>query len=297
MKKRVPDKFWFPWWPDKWIFGSVRIECTPAERGIWVDLLSLASKDDGHIRANEETPYPLQQLAGMLIIPEDELEAAINKFIETEKLTKAKTGTLYITKWDKYQFSDRHKRRLEGEMSDETDIVSDDEDAILNKSTLEDNKLNNNEREILNLLKAVKNYNFNFEKDIEHIRKLFVEFPKVNILEEVKNKCTWWLDHPILKKSNPRSQLRNWMKKAVEFQKERKQSDRIGEKKEGDWQPPSKEEEEYSVALNLKVDEIKKKYALNIEIAQGKLETEKVYDKMKEEIEVWSKEYWEKQNK
>ncbi|GAI03977.1 unnamed protein product, partial [marine sediment metagenome] len=56
MKDRTTDKFWFPWWPDKWIFGSVRIEFSPAERGMWVDMLSLASKDNGHIRANEETP-------------------------------------------------------------------------------------------------------------------------------------------------------------------------------------------------------------------------------------------------
>ena len=90
----------------------MRIECTPAERGIWVDLLSLASKDDGHIRANEDTPYPLQQLSGMLLIPEDELEAAIQKFIKTKKLIKEKTGTLYIATWDKYQFTDRHKRRI-----------------------------------------------------------------------------------------------------------------------------------------------------------------------------------------
>lgn len=143
MKKRVPDKFWFPWWPDKWIFGSVRIECTPAERGIWVDLLSLASKDDGHIRANEDTPYPLEQLSGMLIIPIEDLTAAITKFLTTEKLTRLKSGTLYITKWDKYQFTDRHKRRIESEMSAKKDIVSKKEAPILNKSTLNKNILNN----------------------------------------------------------------------------------------------------------------------------------------------------------
>jgi len=141
MKKRVPDKFWFPWWPDKWIFGSVRIECTPAERGIWVDLLSLASKDNGHIRANEETSYPLQQLAGMLIIPENQLKDAINKFIKCGKLTKNKNGTLYITTWEKYQFSERHKRRLESEMSEKTDTMADDKDAILNNNTVNNNKV------------------------------------------------------------------------------------------------------------------------------------------------------------
>ena len=144
MKKRIPDKFWFPWWPDKWIFGSVRIEFTPAERGIWVDMLSLASKDDGHIRANEETPYPLTQLAGMLIIPEKELDAAIKKFIKHKKLTKLKSGTLYVTKWEKYQFSERHKRRVEDEMSDNPDTTSKKETPILNNNKINKNTLNNN---------------------------------------------------------------------------------------------------------------------------------------------------------
>jgi len=138
MKKRTSDKFWFPFWVDKWIFGSIRIECTTAERGIWVDLLSLASKDDGHIRANEETPYPLQQLSGMLIIPEKELDAAISKFIKNKKLTRLKSGTLYVSKWDKYQFSDRHKRRVEPGMSAKTDMASEKKDAIIYN-----NKVNN----------------------------------------------------------------------------------------------------------------------------------------------------------
>ena len=115
MKDRISDKYWFPWWPDKWIFGSIRIEFSPAERGIWVDMLSLASKDSGHIRANEETPYPIQQLAGMLIIPEDILIKAIDKFVKFEKITKTKAGTLYVTKWEKYQFTERHKRRIEND--------------------------------------------------------------------------------------------------------------------------------------------------------------------------------------
>ena len=144
MKKRVPDKFWFPWWPDKWIFGSVRIEFTPAERGMWVDMLSLASKDDGHIRANEDTPYPIGQLAGMLIIPEKELDAAIKKFIKNNKLTKLKSGTLYVTKWEKYQFSDRWKREIEKGSSDKTEGCSAKKKPILNNSTLNNSKLDNN---------------------------------------------------------------------------------------------------------------------------------------------------------
>jgi len=231
MKKRTPDNFWFPWWPDKWIFGSVRIECTPAERGIWVDLLSLASKDDGHIRANEETPYPLRQLAGMLLIPEKELDNAIKKFTEKRKLTKTKFGTLYVTKWDKYQFSDRHKRRVKKEMSAESDTMADDEDAILNKNKSNNSKLNNNKENnyILNLLSKVKGYPYNEKRDSEFIKGLIAEFPDLDALEEIKKKCAWWLSNPLLKKSNPHLQIRNWFIKAREFLKEGDKSRSVGE--------------------------------------------------------------------
>jgi len=110
MKKRVSEKFWFPFWVDKWIFGSMRIECTLEERAIWVDLLALAAKDDGHIRANEDIPYPIEQLAGMLRIPADRLKKAINKFVKLKKLTRLPNKTLYVTEWGKYQFSESYLR-------------------------------------------------------------------------------------------------------------------------------------------------------------------------------------------
>ncbi len=241
MKKRVPDKFWFPWWPDKWIFGSVRIEFTPAERGIWVDMLSLASKDDGHIRANEETPYPLQQLAGMLIIPEKELDAAINKFIKHKKLTKLKSGTLYVTKWEKYQFSERHKRRVEGEMSAETDTMANDKDAIIDNSTLKYNKLNNNkeehrsnisfteEVEITTELKTVKGVGEKKRNEIIlYLRELSIEFPDLDYVYQMKKKCSWWRDNPLTKKSNIHLQLRNWFMIAQKGFTEAEKQHRVG---------------------------------------------------------------------
>lgn len=112
MKKRTSGKEWFPFWIDKWIFGSMRIEFNAEERGIWIDFLALASKDSGYIRANEDTPYPLMQLSGMLLIPEDKLERAINSFIEKKKIKKYKNKTLKIIKWEKYQFSERHQRQI-----------------------------------------------------------------------------------------------------------------------------------------------------------------------------------------
>jgi len=77
MKERY-SKQWFPFWVDKWIFGSMRIECSLEERAIWVDLMCLAQKDDGYIRANEDTPYLDQQLSGMLVIEVAKIEKRTN---------------------------------------------------------------------------------------------------------------------------------------------------------------------------------------------------------------------------
>jgi hypothetical protein len=77
------------------------------------------------------------------------------------------------------------------------------------------------EREILNILKGVKGYRFDYSKDLEFLRKLMVDFPQVDIGEEIKKWEVWLYDHPLTKKSNPRSQIRNWMKNAVKFSEDK----------------------------------------------------------------------------
>ena len=245
MKERSTSTVWFPFWADKWIFGSVRIECTLEERAIWIDLLSLASKDNGHIRANEETPYPIMQLSGMLVIQEDKLTNAIEKFIKIGKLKREKNDTLYIIKWDKYQFSDRWKREKEKEgdsrgSSGKTEHPSEKPSPY---NTKENNTIQDNikeeaptptERKILNELKKVKNYSYTFTDTIEYIRELAVDFPGIDILDEIQKKVAWWRDNPLTKKSNPHLQLRNWLKNAIRFNNERRRGDEVGGKSDSD---------------------------------------------------------------
>jgi len=77
------------------------------------------------------------------------------------------------------------------------------------------------EREVLKTLSQVENYPFDYEKDLQFIRDLSVEFPEIDICEEIKKWRTYKIDKPLKKKNNPRLQLRNWMAKAVEFLHER----------------------------------------------------------------------------
>ena len=72
-------------------------------------------------------------------------------------------------------------------------------------------------RELLNQLKQIKNYPFDIEKDIEFINSLLVDFPSLDIKEELKKWATYKLDKPLNKNSNARLQFRNWCKKSAEW--------------------------------------------------------------------------------
>lgn len=128
MKNKDDSMDWIPLWVDKWIFGSTRIELQPDERSVWVDLMALAGKDNGFIRANPQTPYPPPQLAGLLCITEELLQRTIQRCIETGKIKECDNSSgYYILNWAEYQLSDRHKRRFTsniGRMSEEAAIMS-----------------------------------------------------------------------------------------------------------------------------------------------------------------------------
>ncbi|MEN6492605.1 MAG: conserved phage C-terminal domain-containing protein [Rectinema sp.] len=111
---------WFPLWIDKWIFGSTRHELIVKNddgsvndlRGVFIDLASLAKKDDGFIRANEKTPYPVEQLAGMFCVPVEQIKLAISKCLEHGKFSEPAPGIYYLNSNDTYSLTPRHVRRL-----------------------------------------------------------------------------------------------------------------------------------------------------------------------------------------
>lgn len=147
MKNRDDSMEWIPLWIDKWIFGSTRIELQPDERSVWVDLMAVASKDNGYIRANPDTEYPPQQLAGLLCISEELLNRTLQRCLETKKIAKSENGAgYYILNWATYQLSDRHRRRFfsnvaeKEHMSLKTDTMSPEADAIGEERRGEDRK-------------------------------------------------------------------------------------------------------------------------------------------------------------
>lgn len=88
-----------------------------------------------------------------------------------------------------------------------------------NPSTPSSN-ISNDERDILKTLKGIEGYPLDYKTDLEYIRQLLVDFPQINIREEIRKFATYKLDKPLKKKSNPRLQIRNWMTNAEKFKKE-----------------------------------------------------------------------------
>jgi len=122
---------WIPLWRNKWIMGSTRWELSPAERSVFIDFLCLAGSDDGFIRANPITPYPIEYLAGMLQTPADLIRETIEKCISVGKITRLEDGILYINSWGDYQLGSRSKRKLmedqKGEGGDRYRYIDDTE--------------------------------------------------------------------------------------------------------------------------------------------------------------------------
>ena len=85
------------------------------------------------------------------------------------------------------------------------------------------------EKEILRVIRDIPNYPFDYQKDIEHIRKLSLDYPDVDLLDEIKKWETWLLDKPLKKRSNPRLQIRNWMANATRFKEQKEQSHGISD--------------------------------------------------------------------
>ncbi len=103
---------WFVIHSKGWLTGSIRAQLTPAERGVWADLLALAneSRIEGVVCMAKGIPYEREYLADILRIPVDLLNSTIDKCIKDENADDPRTrimlddaGCLIIANWEKYQ--------------------------------------------------------------------------------------------------------------------------------------------------------------------------------------------------
>lgn len=82
--------------------------------------------------------------------------------------------------------------------------------------------LTETERKILNTWKSVDNYPFRFNDDLKHLRKLQVDFPDIDLLQQAMKWATYKIDEPLTKKQKPRSQFWNWCFKSSDWAKKQK---------------------------------------------------------------------------
>lgn len=98
-------------------------------------------------------------------------------------------------------------------------------------------------RELLNILQDIKNYPLDMGADTGFIQQLLIDYPALDIKEELKKWAIYKLDKPLTSKSNPRSQFRNWCKKAAEWQKKDEDVSKARERQYQSrayqpWEPP-----------------------------------------------------------
>jgi hypothetical protein len=209
MKSKDDAQRWFPFWVDKWLFGSTRIELTPDQRGVWLDLMALGAKDNGYVRANPETAYLPRQLSAFLNISEELLLSTIERCVEVGKLSKNETpGIYYIKNWGEFQFCDRWKREFQHvlnkkQSSIKTEGYSEKEGLIVKDSIVK------NSREEGNTTSSIFYECEFFKISNPHHEELLKEFPLINYLDLYKRLRNDCLDNPLRYKRNVRGHVKN----------------------------------------------------------------------------------------
>ncbi len=69
----------------------------------------------------------------------------------------------------------------------------------------------------VSIIRGVEGVKWSQEKALRVLSKLRLDFPKVNLLEEVKKWAYYVDDHPLKAKSNVALQLHNWMQNSPKY--------------------------------------------------------------------------------
>lgn len=95
---------WIKMWVQESLTGTLRFDFTPAERGVFYDLMLLAGncRLDGVIAAGVGVPYPHAWIANTLNIQVKLLDDTLRKCTDTGRMEENGDG-IHILNWDKYQ--------------------------------------------------------------------------------------------------------------------------------------------------------------------------------------------------
>ena len=120
----MPSK-WFKLYPVQWLTGTIRFEYDPAERAVFIDLLSKAAVNDP---PGEVKFMNYKQLAANFQVPVEVLESTIEKGIKYEKFKYKKSRKkhekiLKVVNWAKYQSEYLRQKPYRKTQSDRTETA------------------------------------------------------------------------------------------------------------------------------------------------------------------------------
>lgn len=91
----------------KWIYGSIRKDLEPDERGVWADLMALATltkpeERRGYIERSKGIPYERETLLVILNITGELFNRTIKKCAAEGRLQILTDGAMFLTNWQTY---------------------------------------------------------------------------------------------------------------------------------------------------------------------------------------------------
>lgn len=221
---------------------------------VWVKLLTLAGKCNtgGYIFLAEKIPYSAEMLAHKFRRPLNTVKMALEIFKNLGMIEIDEKDFLYISNWEKHQNIEgmdrikeltrkrvaKHRAKKIEELT--TSVTSNvegnvtvtpsnaaDIDIELDLDIDKDKELDKEikiimtprEAEFLSILSKVQHYPIDRVKDIEMVQALSERYPNLNLIETLKDWAIYKKDKPLDKKSNPRNQINQYFKKAVEWGK------------------------------------------------------------------------------
>ena len=221
---------------------------------IWIKLLALAGKCNrgGFIYLSEDIPYTEEMLATIFTRPLNTVRLALQTFTQFGmicRVTSAKvTGHIYVTNWEKHQNVEgmdkireqnriRKQRQRQNQRELQPGVTSRDSHGTVTQQNKNKNKNKNiimspELEEFTAVLEKVENYPLDMEKDQQMFASLTERFPALDLIGAVSAWTINKLDDPLVKKSNPRSQIANWCANAQKWGKNQKGSQLVSRQPE-----------------------------------------------------------------
>lgn len=194
---------WIKLWVSESLRGTIRFDFTPAERGVWYDLLALAGdcRQDGLISPGKGLSYPPKWIAGTLNIRQDLLKKTLDICEKSSRILINGDG-IKVLNWKKYQ--SEYERQRPFRYKKVTQKVT---NHVTEKLPVEE------EGDIEVEVEKKKKKEENFE---DFKLSLKDQYPELDIdNEHEKFKLYWSEGKKPLKR--PKTAFKNWLDKAMEI--------------------------------------------------------------------------------